>query len=63
MTDLAKHMKSMRQHKQSDTKLLEHLSKDILWTLGSLSPLVVGSENVGYTKRDDDLQFTRWTWL
>ena len=53
----------MRQHKQSDRKLLEHLLKVVSWTLRSLSPLVVGSEDVGHSKCDDDLQFTQWTWL
>ena len=48
----------MRQNRQSDRKLLERLPKDKSWCFGLHSPLVVGSEHTGHSKRDDDQQFT-----
>ena len=41
--------------------LLSHQPKDISCALISSSPFDVASEDVGHSKRDDDLQFTRWT--
>jgi hypothetical protein len=53
--------KSTRQYDQSDRKQSSHLLKDKSWALASSPPFDVDSDDVGHSKRDDDLQFAEWT--
>ena len=61
--DLTKYIISRGINSTAQTKRskpLEHLPEDESWAMGST---LMFSDDIGYPKRDDHLQFTRWTWL